>query len=67
MKALNCCLAPLRLNTMTVNKIAAAMPEVAVEAIDAAALFAAVLCWGALQAGAAAREAVWSLRRFEGR
>jgi hypothetical protein len=32
---------------MTVNKIAAAMPELPVEAIDAAALFVAVLCWGA--------------------
>ena len=29
------------------------MPELAVEAIDATALFAAVLCWGVLQAGAA--------------
>jgi len=52
---------------MTVNKIAAAMPGLAVEAIDTAALFAAVLCWGVLQAGAAARESVWILLRFEGR
>jgi hypothetical protein len=32
---------------MTVNKIAAAMPELAAEALDAAALLVAVLCWGA--------------------
>jgi hypothetical protein len=57
-------------NIMALNRTGAkrqlSMIELVPEALDVAALFAAVLCWGVLQAGAGAREAVWRLLRVEG-